>query len=187
MPAPRPWGGRLQRSEWSGWSGGAPWGFPSAPTGSLQAGYATGFLVGLRWPAAKAAHPLRGDRRRLLHERIEPGGSPQIAALMPAVAIRPDRPETLRLALRCPALRMASPPVRPIEGRDASSLSTLSLSACGRETRRRLSCVPPHVPTGRLAQYRLGPYCTTNTGTLPSARTSDVWLPNHSFLRPRCP
>ena len=30
-------------------------------------------------------------------------------------------------------------------------------------------------------------YRITNTGTLPSARTSDVWLPNHSFLRPRRP
>jgi hypothetical protein len=30
-------------------------------------------------------------------------------------------------------------------------------------------------------------YRTTNTGTLPSARTSDVWLPNHSLLRPRRP
>jgi hypothetical protein len=29
--------------------------------------------------------------------------------------------------------------------------------------------------------------CTTNTGTLPSTRTSDVWLPNNSFLRPRRP
>ena len=30
-------------------------------------------------------------------------------------------------------------------------------------------------------------YRTINTGTLPSARTSDVWLPNHSFLMPRRP
>jgi DNA invertase Pin-like site-specific DNA recombinase len=30
-------------------------------------------------------------------------------------------------------------------------------------------------------------YRTTNTGTLPSARTSDVWLPKISFLRPRRP
>jgi hypothetical protein len=30
------------------------------------------------------------------------------------------------------------------------------------------------VSTGRLTQYKPGPYCTTNTGTLPSARTSDV-------------
>jgi hypothetical protein len=57
---PTAWGGRLRALA----RPGAPWGFPGAPTGCLQAGYATGFLMGLRWPAAKAAHPLRGDRRR---------------------------------------------------------------------------------------------------------------------------
>ena len=30
-------------------------------------------------------------------------------------------------------------------------------------------------------------YRTTNTGTFAPARTSDVWLPNKSFLRPRRP
>lgn len=30
-------------------------------------------------------------------------------------------------------------------------------------------------------------YRTTSTGTLPSARTSDAWLPRNSFLRPRRP
>jgi hypothetical protein len=64
--------------------------------------------------------------------------------------------------------------------------ASLCLRDCPPSASRRRQALAL-VPTGRLAQYRLGPYCTTNTGTLPSARTSDVWLPNNSFLMPRRP
>ena len=39
----------------------------------------------------------------------------------------------------------------------------------------------------RRESYTHAGFGTTNTGTLPSTRTSDVWLPKNSFLRPRRP
>ena len=62
-------------------------------------------------PAAPHKNP------RLIGTRLRPIPPRADVALMPAAAIRPDRPETFRLALGCPALRVASPPARPIEGR----------------------------------------------------------------------
>ena len=43
--------------------------------------------------------------------------------------------------------------------------------------------------TGRIDDVRpdMADYDTTNTGTLPFTTTSDVWLPNNNFLRPRRP
>jgi hypothetical protein len=51
---------------------GAPWGFPDAPTGCLQAGYATGKMA-----RRECRSPFAVIAAGLLHERIEPGGSPQ--------------------------------------------------------------------------------------------------------------
>src|SRR6516165_6202479 len=99
--------------------------------------------------------------------------APRNAALMPAAAIRPDRPETFRLALECPALRVASPPVRFPKG--GLKGAPAAPAAAGRDkvgrtgspyspfARARVRQVTFRIAQGGVADFaRGGPACASD-------------------------